>query len=57
LSNIIEEVDSLRDVLRLKMSRKNSDLKDNNEHVAEAISNSLQDVMPQRMDKFSSPKM
>jgi hypothetical protein len=57
LSNNIKEVDSLRDVLRLKTSRKNSVLKDNSKHVAEAISNSLKDLMPRRMDKVSGSKI
>jgi hypothetical protein len=57
LSNSIEEVYSLKDGLRLRMSRKNSGPKDNNKHVAEAISNSLKVVMPQRMDMFSDSTM
>jgi len=47
----------LREVLRLKMPIKNSDLKDNSKYVAETISNSLKVVMPQRMDKVSGPTM
>jgi len=53
LSKTIQEIDSLRDVIRLKMSAKNSDLKENNKQVTEAISNNLKDVMLQLMDKFS----
>jgi hypothetical protein len=47
----------LREVLRLNMPIKNSDLKDNNKHVAETISNRLKVVMPQRMDKVSGTTM
>jgi len=54
LSNTIQGIDSLRDVLRFKKSRKNSGLKENNKHV---ISNSLRDVMLQVMDKVSGPTM